>query len=521
MPRLPRTAARPQAAVSDPAAYPWTPIRENTLLTANAAWPLAYRAEVDEYDFDPQVRTTWTIDRGDGTTGLDDVLAALGAPGLAERRPVLAIGSNRSAEALRRKFGPDATWAIPVLNADVEGVYVGYAACVSRPGWVPWAPVCLDSDARHAWPVLMLTDEEIRRLDETEPNYARLPLSGQHRVFLDSEEELLDVALYRSRHGLIAGPDGTPVHAQDQAVGLALVERALGRLIDAEDLAADADLREAARLALAEHAVDDGFDTGGYDTRQVIGTAATVEHHEAAAAREAARLASRTRTDRLADGLRAAGDRTHRHLVRTAARLVGGSVDRLQRTLRTRIDVTGPVDRAYIERLCREELSPLMNDGLKHLPGAETVYNPYPDRLADLPDYLTWLRYSGGVGWQLVGEPGAETVDRHPARMTIYLTTAYYPGRGRAEAVQRLHARCALGLAGELAGTKMAYRFSQRIGMRRLGGHRFRPVPSDAGRLLAAVAERAAQRAATQAALDDLFGTAPTQPPALAEVPRV
>lgn len=523
MTRLPRPAARPQAGC-DPADYPWTPLRENTLLAATAAWPMSYRADADEDDVEARLGTAWTVDRGEGEgegeTSLDAALAALGVPGLAERRPVLAIGSNRSAAALRRKFGTDTSWAIPVLCADVEGVYVGYAACVSTPGWIPWAPMRVTCDNRfHAWPVLLLTESELAILDASEPNYRRLPLDTECRVFVDSgplSEAFADpVELYRSRHGLIADADGIPVHAQDQGVGLALVEQALGRIVD-DQLADDPDLRDAARLALAEHAVDDGFDSGGYDSCEVIGHAATVESREALAAydaQEAARLAARTWHARLVDDLSATAKRVHYRLVWGAVRLADTSVNRLQHTLRTRIDLTGPVNRPRIEELCRDQLSPLLQDGHEHLPGAKTVWNPFPDRLADLHAYLTWLRYSGGAGWELVGEPGAETVDRHPARMTVYLTTSYHPGRRRADAVQRLHARVALAAVDALTGTRMQHRFTQRILVRRLGrGYRDRPLPTRAARHLDldAVTERAAGAAATQTLLDDLFDMAPT-----------
>jgi hypothetical protein len=140
----------------------------------------------------------------------------------------------------------------------VAGLDVGHAACVSGPGWIPWAPKATDMSVRCSYEVSFLDDEALDVLDATEPNYHRSALPPDHDVRLEDGQALDGVDLYCSRHGLI-GADGIAVPAGDQGRALELVAAALGRTVTHADLAADASLREQAREAFAVAAVGDGL----------------------------------------------------------------------------------------------------------------------------------------------------------------------------------------------------------------------------------------------------------------------
>lgn len=241
-------------AASDPAGYPWTPLPRSCLITADTVAPM--RCTLSANRTDPLM---WTVEADTGTHGLDTVLAEHGVPLLRDRFPVLSIGSNRSAVALRRKYAALDAWAIPVTAVTVTGLALGYAACVSGPGWVPWAPRA-EADAVLDLQIAWVSDEERAILDATEPNYVRSPLPDVCRAVVHGQY-LEDVTLYRSRHGLIGDAAGGPHPAGDQTTGLALVAAALGRACSHAEFAIDATLRDAARAALAVSAVIDGFDT--------------------------------------------------------------------------------------------------------------------------------------------------------------------------------------------------------------------------------------------------------------------
>lgn len=223
---------------SDPAGYPWPPLAASVIVTAETVVPV------------PVDGSHWAA--------IDTHLKTAGAAPLPERHPVLAIGSNRSLVALRRKYARVPGWVIPTLSVTVAGLDVGHAACVSGPGWIPWAPRVVDHDLRFRYEVSYLDDDALAVLDATEPNYHRRALPPEHVVLVGDGQVLDGVDLYCSRHGLI-GSDGVAVPAGGQTRALELVAAVLGRAVTHADLAADVGLREQVREAFARTAVDDGF----------------------------------------------------------------------------------------------------------------------------------------------------------------------------------------------------------------------------------------------------------------------
>lgn len=149
--------------------------------------PLTYPGQWP--DGDTLVTFSELVPLPDDDVAVDRLLAERGAETLASRYPVLAIGSNASPAQLRAKFidAPD-DLAIPQRLEDVSGVGVGYAALLTRFGYVP-ATVFPGDGARLF--VQYLTATQIAALDATEyPYYKRvwLPasivmLSGGHGCY--------------------------------------------------------------------------------------------------------------------------------------------------------------------------------------------------------------------------------------------------------------------------------------------------------------------------------------------------
>jgi hypothetical protein len=149
-----------------------------------------------------------------GGEPLDDVLRRRGSPGLADRHPMLAVGSNGSPAQVRRKLvtgGADAL--VPMTYVTARGLVSGVSAHVSRPGYVPAAPV-LAPGTTGRFVVLWLDEEQLAVVDATEPNYRRIPLPPE--VTLDGPRP--DV--YAGRHGCLTDRHGTPfpLMAQDQLI---------------------------------------------------------------------------------------------------------------------------------------------------------------------------------------------------------------------------------------------------------------------------------------------------------------
>ena len=191
----------------------------------------------------------WRLD--DATT-LDDALRKAARPALAARHPVVAVGSNGSPAQLHRKFEGRADLLVPMTYATVHGLLPGVSAHVSRPGYVPAAPV-LAPGAVARLPVLWLDEAQLSVLDATEPNYRRRPLPDTARV-----DDGWRPDLYAGRHGCLVDRRGEPFTLTGQAELLAALLAdlpELGRLTGAtgpEEFVArakdDPGLRERVRL---------------------------------------------------------------------------------------------------------------------------------------------------------------------------------------------------------------------------------------------------------------------------------
>jgi hypothetical protein len=190
-------------------------------------------------------------------TTLDEVLRSRGAPSLADRHPILAVGSNGSPAQLRRKLDGRARVLLPLTYATVRGLVSGVSAHVSRPGYVPAAPVRVDGTTGRL--VVLWPDEaQLPVIDATEPNYHRLPLPGTVTVSLDGGTPLAGCGLYAGRHGCLVDRRGEPFRLTGQELlvaGLLADLPGLGRLTGARDpgefaarLGGDAGLRERVRL---------------------------------------------------------------------------------------------------------------------------------------------------------------------------------------------------------------------------------------------------------------------------------
>ncbi len=148
---------------------------------------------------------------------LAGLIGQLGSSPLSARVPVVAVGSNASPSQLLRKFASRSVRpVIPMTLADVTGLIPGVSAHVSKPGYIPAAPVKVSGEVSHLF-VLWLDDTQLHTLDETEPNYRRCSLSpGSFRVRIASGAVLPNCFLYVGKHGCLVDSAGRPKRLGDQ-----------------------------------------------------------------------------------------------------------------------------------------------------------------------------------------------------------------------------------------------------------------------------------------------------------------
>jgi hypothetical protein len=154
-----------------------------------------------EYPY--QVPTRSFLQVGDQTTELP-------ADGFAvdDRQPVLALGSNAAPSVLRRKLGESADDAVPALLATLSDFDIVYSAHISAYGSIP-ATIQASPGTEVTIFVIYLTDDQLRLMSRTEPNY-HLALLQNVNCRLDSGASLSQVASYVSRHGCLTAA-GTEV----------------------------------------------------------------------------------------------------------------------------------------------------------------------------------------------------------------------------------------------------------------------------------------------------------------------
>jgi hypothetical protein len=81
---------------------------------------------------------SWPVETGGQAVELDQVLKGHGQPVIADRFPVLSVGSNTSPAQLDRKFRLRGVWPmVPLVKVQVYGIIPGVSAHVSKPGYVP------------------------------------------------------------------------------------------------------------------------------------------------------------------------------------------------------------------------------------------------------------------------------------------------------------------------------------------------------------------------------------------------
>lgn len=193
----------------------------------------------------------WAVPPVTGTVRPDgvEVGALPSADDLAERTPVVAVGSNASPDVLVRKLRHLLESGLPIAPAVVEDITVGHFAQVAARGFVAAAPT-LSPGARSELAVGWFDEAQLARLDETEPNYRREVLTSS---CMWAGGDVAGAQIYVSDHGLLAD-EGEVLPLRPQVEVLAWLAERLPHL--AEDLThdrlTDHALRERVRLSLIE-----------------------------------------------------------------------------------------------------------------------------------------------------------------------------------------------------------------------------------------------------------------------------
>ena len=197
-----------------PLNYPWATELKSVLVTADREYPLGMSGEHG-------VSNAYvTFDDG-ASFGLDEYLEQLGLPTMADRIPLVAVGSNSSPLALRSKvkrYGRiNTSQVIPVLSAKMTNLGLGYSAHLVSGGYVPAAPFRAPGEVASVT-VSFLTRDQLRAIDATEPTYDRKALSSDSYPLRLENGTVLDVSyLYVSMFGVLEGPTGSPISLGSQA----------------------------------------------------------------------------------------------------------------------------------------------------------------------------------------------------------------------------------------------------------------------------------------------------------------
>jgi hypothetical protein len=192
-----------------PLDYPGSLITAPTLLTPWGTHPLRWAGGALRVGGDESAGSA-----GLGLSGpaggpvvgaLDEVLADHAEPTLAERTPVVAVGSNGSAAVLMRKLTASgrSLW-VPMVPGQIRGVAVGHSAHLSLGGYVAAAPY---GSVGAVTPVVLswFTEAQLQAMDASEPNYRRIRLAHTEYPFTSGTvQPVAFYDLYESRHGVIA-----------------------------------------------------------------------------------------------------------------------------------------------------------------------------------------------------------------------------------------------------------------------------------------------------------------------------
>ena len=136
-------------------------------------------------------------------------------PNIGRGEPLLAVGSNASAEVLRRKLdGP--VPPLPVAPCIVGDLAVGHSAHVSRPGFLAAAPY-RRAGARTSAVALWPDPAQLAALDATEPSYERVWLSAERYPLWVGILRPTGCWVHSSRFGLLADSARRTVPLRSQA----------------------------------------------------------------------------------------------------------------------------------------------------------------------------------------------------------------------------------------------------------------------------------------------------------------
>lgn len=180
----------------DPLLYPWDPPGASGVMDGNEFRPLELSA------------------------GLDEALSQAGAAPLEARSLVVSIGSNSSADVMRRKFAnyhQPVSAVLPLVRAQLHNIAVGHSAHVSKAGYIAAAPYPLLGACTSVW-LSWLDDVQLMVLDETEPNFRQIRLDGGAcPLVVEHRERPEEFSLFTSRWGVLTDGDGGKLPFLDQS----------------------------------------------------------------------------------------------------------------------------------------------------------------------------------------------------------------------------------------------------------------------------------------------------------------
>jgi hypothetical protein len=161
----------------------------------------------------------WRVKLSTGESkALDEVLGERKAALTGDRVPVLAVGSNAAPAQIRRKLSTAGlAAAVPITAAIVDGLSVGVSAHVGKAGYIPATPVPDPLAKSQPMWVTWLAPEELRTVDETEPNYDRMHVPAACSIRLTAGQALSECWLYVSHHGYLIDRSGEPRKLTDQS----------------------------------------------------------------------------------------------------------------------------------------------------------------------------------------------------------------------------------------------------------------------------------------------------------------
>jgi hypothetical protein len=251
----------------EPLCYPGAVVGRSCLLVGSWLYRMDSRAgrPVGDWQVDLDGGRLEGVAAGRRDLELSVALQRLGVAPLAERAPVIAVGSNAAPGQLIHKLGNHAVSdVVPLTLVRVGGLAVGHSAHVSVPGYVPYVPIAAPAGVEREFYVLWLDDEQLRRINATEPNHRTVTVRDPRlAAVFESGERLPGYAMYRGRWGAFRlGPDEAPLLATTQPEILAVLATHAwfrwlvpscrdGPEAIVASLAADADTRQAVRFELA------------------------------------------------------------------------------------------------------------------------------------------------------------------------------------------------------------------------------------------------------------------------------